>query len=377
MTTATRAFVGPWVRLFALSCCVLAAPTVRAHDGHDHDAAPPAALSGIFPQRLPDGAILLPKASQRQLGVRTALAARSAVARAVELPGLVTRDPNAGGLVQSTIAGRVEPVAGGLPGVGQAVRRGQLLAVVRPTIDPIERSSRAAQLAELRAAQALAARRVARLRELADTVPRKEIEAAESEAASLDGRIQALSGGLAATERLVAPVSGVIASADAIAGQVVDARQVLFEIVDPMRLRVEATGFDPALATDVAGASVNLGGKVVPLEFVGASRVLREQAVPLVFRARDAALAGWSVGQPVPVMVRTRSSLEGVPMPAAALVRSASNESIVWVKAAPERFEPRRIRSQPLDGSRVLVTDGVRPGERVVVEGAPLLNQVR
>ena len=76
-------------------------------------------------------------------------------------------------------------------------------------------------------------------------------------------------------------------------------------------------------------------------------------------------------------MVRTRSSLEGVPMPAAALVRSASNESIVWVKAAPERFEPRRIRSQPLDGSRVLVTDGVRPGERVVVEGAPLLNQVR
>lgn len=367
----------PRLACIFILACILAAPAARAHEGHDHDAPPPTPVSGTSPQRLPDGTIVLPKASQRQLGVRTTVAARSAVPRAVELPGLVARDPNAGGQVQSTIAGRVEPVAGGLPGIGQAVSRGQLLAVVRPTIDPIERSSRAAQLAELQAAQALAAKRVARLRDLADTVPRKEIEAAESEAASLEGRIRALSGGLSATERLVAPVSGVIASADAIAGQVVDAREVLFEIVDPTRLRIEATGFDPAFATDVAGASVTIGGKVVPLEFVGASRVLREQSVPLVFRARDAALAGLSVGQPVPVTVRTRSSLEGVPLPAAVLVRSAANEPIVWVKTAPERFEPRRVRSQPLDGTRTLVTDGVRPGERVVVDGAPLLNQVR
>ena len=37
------------------------------------------------------------------------------------------------------------------------------------------------------------------------------------------------------------PASGVIASANVVAGQVVDARELVFEIVDPSRLRVEAS----------------------------------------------------------------------------------------------------------------------------------------
>ena len=36
---------------------------------------------------------------------------------------------------------------------------------------------------------------------------------------------------------LRAPVSGVIASASVVAGQVVDARELLFEVIDPTRLR--------------------------------------------------------------------------------------------------------------------------------------------
>ena len=366
-------WLAPWLGLSA----------ARAHEGHD-DApaaavrpAPASALPAAGPQRLPDGAIALPKASQRQLGVRTALAVRQATARAVELPGLVAIDPNAGGQVQATVAGRIEPGPGGLPTVGQAVARGQVLAVVRATIDPLARSNRSAQLAELRAAHALATRRAARLRELADTVPRKEIEAADSERASLAGRIGALSGGLDAAERLAAPVAGVVASANAVAGQVVDAREVLFQIVDPTRLRIEASAFDAALAADVDGATVAVGGQAVPLDFVGAGRVLREQAVLLVFRARHAALARLAVGQPVAVTVRTRASAEGAALAAGAIVRNAANEPIAWVKTAPERFEPRRVRAQPLDGARVLVTDGLSGGERVVVEGAPLLNQVR
>ena len=50
---------------------------------------------------------------------------------------------------------------------------------------------------------------------------------------------------------------------------------------------------------------------------------------------------------------------------------------MVWVKTAPERFEARPIRSEPLDGVRVLVTDGLKAGERVVVQGASLIAQIR
>lgn len=354
----------------------LGASPAPAHEGHDHGAEPATPMSGA-PQRLPDGTLLLPKASQRQLAVRTEPVLRGPAARAIELPGRVAIEPAAAGRVQASLAGRLEPGPQGLPTVGQTVARGQVLAIVRPTIDPVERAARDAELAELRAAHALAGQRLARLRSLSDTVPRREIEAVESEAASLAARIAALSQGVAAVERLVAPVSGVIASADAIAGQVVEPRERLFEIVDPARLRIEATGFDPALAAQVGEASILVDGTVVPLGFVGAGRVLREQALPLVFSVRHPAVSALAVGQPLAVTVRLRSSAEGVALPLAAVVRSASNEPIAWVKTAPERFEPRRVRTQPLDAGRVLVTEGLAGGERVVVSGAALLNQVR
>ena len=57
-----------------------------------------------------------------------------------------------------------------------------------------------------------------------------------------------------------APVDGVIASAHAVVGQVLDAREQVFEVVDPARLRIEALAYDPAQAQDVAGASLALPG---------------------------------------------------------------------------------------------------------------------
>jgi len=353
----------------------LAAPAL-AGPGHDHGDAP-AAPGANGPQRLPDGSVFLPKPAQRQLGVRTLATETAELPRSVELNGRVVMDPNAGGQVQPLNAGRIEPGPRGLPHPGQAVRRGEVLAYVRPSAAPIERANQAALLAELRAAQALANQRVARLRELADTVPRKDIEAAESEAQSLAGRIAAVATGIAPREALVAPVSGVIASAHVVAGQVVDARELLFEIVDPARLRIEALAFDTTLATRIGGASLAVGSERVPLTFVGAARSLREQALPLVFRAQGPALAAMALGQPVRVFVQGKDKVQGIPVPAAALMRNPANQTIVWVKTAPERFEPRTVTVAPLDGVSVAVTSGLAPGDRVATQGATLINQVR
>ncbi|MDZ5455693.1 MULTISPECIES: efflux RND transporter periplasmic adaptor subunit [Azohydromonas] len=354
----------------------LAASLARAGDGHDHgDAAP--AINASGPQRLPDGSVFLPKPAQRQMAVRTAVAQAGQLPRALELAGRVQMDPNAGGMVQALVAGRLEPGPRGLPSVGQPVRKGDVLAYVVPSASAIERSNQAAQLAELRAGRDLAAKRLARLKELADTVPRKEIEVAESEVASLGARMAAIGGGLSGRDALLAPVSGVIASANAVSGQVVDARELVFEVVDPSRLRVEALAFDAAVASDVDTAFLMAGGKTVPLTFVGASRSLREQALPLMFRAEGAALSALAVGQPVQVVVQTRSRVQGVPVPADALVKNPSNQSIVWVKAAPERFEPRVVTVQPLDGATLAATTGLKAGDRVVTQGATLVNQVR
>ena len=93
------------------------------------------------------------------------------------------------------------------PSAGQAASKGRVLAYLVPSARQIERSNQAAQLAGLSAGRALAEKRLARLKQLADTIPRKEIEGAESETACLSGRIAAVGAGLSTREALVAPVS--------------------------------------------------------------------------------------------------------------------------------------------------------------------------
>ena len=366
--------------LALLMATVLSAPLpALAGPGHDHGDAPPAP-TGNGPSRQPDGSVFLPKPAQRQLGVRTLVTATGQHAKAFELAGTVVMDPNAGGKVQAVLAGRLEAGPKGLPGVGQAVRKGEVLAYVVPTAGAIERSNQLAQQAELRAARDLAARRVERLTELADTVPRKDIEAAESELHSLTQRLGAVGAGLATRDALVAPVSGVIASANAVAGQVVDARELVFEVVDPSRLRIEALAYDPAQAQSVAGATLAVGGQRVPLRFVGAARSLRDQAQPLQFAGDSSVLgtlAHLAIGQPVRVFVQSTDKVDGVQVPAAALLRNPANQTIVWVKESPERFAPRVVTAVPLDGTSVAVTSGLKPGDRVATQGATLINQVR
>lgn len=359
----------------SLVLAIIAAPA-WAGDGHDHGDAPPAANSN-GPKRLPDGSVFLPKPAQRQIGVRTLPVEAGELPRTIELAGKVVMDPNAGGKVQAMVAGRLEAGPKGFPSMGQSVRKGDVLAYVVPASGQIERANQSAQLAELRAARTLAEKRVTRLRELADTVPKKDIEAAESELASLTERVTAVGGGLSNRDSLIAPVSGLIASSNAVAGQVVDARELVFEVIDPKRLRVEALAYDPELAADVAAASIAVGQERVLLAFVGGARSLREQALPLMFRGEGELLGRLAVGQPLKVFVQSRSKIPGYSVPAASLMKNPSNQTIVWVKTAPERFEPRTVTVEPLDGANVAVTSGIKAGDRVVTRAATLVNQVR
>jgi cobalt-zinc-cadmium efflux system membrane fusion protein len=351
--------------------------TAYAGPEHDHGNESAATIGGDGPKRQPDGSVFLPKPAQRQIGVITTPAVAGELSRAIELSGKVVMDPNAGGRVQPTQAGRIEPGPRGLPGTGFSVRRGDILAYVAPSVGTVERANQLAQLAEMRAARALAEKRVARLRELSDTVPRKDIEVAESEVASLAARIAAIGSGLASREALVAPVSGVIASSHVVSGQVVDARELLFEIVDPTRLRIEALSYDADLVSSIATATLALGTERVPLRFVGSSRILREQALSMTFQAEGAALSRMAVGQPVSVFVQTTRKVAGFSVPAASLMKNPSNQTVVWVKTAPERFAPRVVATEVLDGRSVAVTSGLKAGDRVVTQAATLINQIR
>jgi hypothetical protein len=364
-----------------------AAGQAVAHGDEDHsqDKKPAAAAAqaagavsteAVSAQRLPDGSLFVPKAVQRQLGLRHIIAEVRELAATVELNGKVIADPNAGGRVQATQSGRIEPGPKGLPTLGQKVARGQVLAFLRPTANSIERGNQQAQFAELDAQFAIAERKLARYEQLEGAVPQKEIEAARFELEALKKRRAAVGASVGSAEPLRAPVSGVIGEASVVSGQVVEAKEILFEVIDPSRLAVEALAYDAALVEGIAQASAPLPGGALELQFIGGGRQLREQAIPLLFRviSQNAPVA---VGQPLKVIARTLRKTKGVGVPQAALVRNGAGEMVVWAHAGAERFTPRKILFQSLDATTAVLTSGIQNGERIVTDGAGLLAQVR
>ena len=208
-------------------------------------------------------------------------------------------------------------------------------------------------------------------------VPPIRIDEAKGEIAALRQKRKQLVPTLADREEIRAPISGVISTANVVAGQSVDAREVMFEIVDPARFWVEAVAHDASVATKLTKAFAVAGtGESIPLAFAGAGLLLKQQAAPLTFQVTHAE-PNLSIGQPVTVILQSTVELKGIVLPASSVVRAASGLSIVWVKSEAERFEPQTVRYEPLDGQRVVVLAGLKPDQRVVTEGATLLNQIR
>ena len=375
---------------FSLAALLATSAATFAHEGEEHSndkKGPGMASRGPAPgdagtgntsaRRLADGGVFMPKATQRQLGIRTTAARLDELPRSIELNGRIVSDPNAGGRVQASQSGRIEPGPHGLATLGQRVKKGDVLAYIKPVANAIELGNQRAQLAEITSQHALAGKKVTRLEALEGSVPQKEIDAARAEFASLAERKTAVGASLNQREALVAPASGVVSAASAVSGQVVEAREVLFEIVDPQRLMAEALAYDPAILADIAGASAVLPhGAALPLTFVGGAQQLREQALPLVFRIKPP-LPPLAVGQPLKVVVQTRRTLKGVAVPLAALTLSGAGDTVAWVHAGAETFVAKRVRFQALDGATAAVIEGIAAGDRVVTAGAAALAQVR
>ena len=360
-------------------CAALLTTAAQAHEGHEASPVPQGeSLSGDTPRRLADGSVFLPKPSQRLLTIRSQVAVEGQGHRAVSLVGRIISDPNRSGIVQSITGGRVQPPAGGLPRLGQTVKQGDILAAVVPALPLADQSTLAEKQRELEGAVLLARQRLARLNRLGGNVtPRSNIEDTELEIANLEHRLTSLRQVKLQPETLTSPIDGVISVSRILAGQVVASQDILFQIVDPASLWVEALVFDQLdPGAIVEATAIAQDATSMRLSYRGRGRALQAQAVQIQF-AIDAPPANAVIGQPVTVIARQAQSVKGMLLPRDAIVRGSAGETMLWHHIDPERFVARQVRVEPFDGDRILVTGGISPKDRIVVHGAELLGQVR
>jgi membrane fusion protein, heavy metal efflux system len=356
----------------------LVVPAARAHEGDDHAAlarTPPGERD--LAKRLADGSLFVPKPTQRLLAVRTDVTASAVHHRTIELPGRIIPDPNASGYVQASVGGRLSAPEAGFPRLGTRVNKGDVLAYVTPPVQTVDVSDMRQRQGELDQQISLVERRIIRFEPLAQkgVVTQVQLDEARIELQGLKDRRSALDRIRAEPEALAAPVSGVIAEINAVAGQMAQPSALLFQIMEPARLWVEALSFDTLTGDQTAIAKTSTG-RVLPLGYQGAGFADRNQAVPVHFRI-DANTTGLRAGQFVTVLSGTQEQKEGIAVPRASVVRSQNGQDLVFEHSSAERFEPRSVRVEPLDGERVLVVSGLKPGVRIVTQGAELLDQVR
>jgi hypothetical protein len=84
-----------------------------------------------------------------------------------------------------------------------------------------------------------------------------------------------------------------------------------------------------------------------------------------------------NVGTPVTVTGHSGKPVTGIILPRAAIAQAPNGQMVVFSQKEPEVFEPKPVRFEPFDAGTVLVLAGVARGDKVVVQGAQLVNQVR
>jgi cobalt-zinc-cadmium efflux system membrane fusion protein len=330
--------------------------------------------------------------------LKLALAEEAEMAPQIRAVGRVVPVPSKRAIVAPPVSGIIQ--SGTMPRVGQQVALGQSLATLVQTPTAAE----AAQIrietmrvdAERRRLAQAQIEALARLEEATHDAGRarrlyekkaysqKALEvdeldekAKEAQLAAIEEQLKALQAppASATTYEIHAPIAGTIVSVSKAAGEQVAAGEALVEIVALDTVWVEAPIFEKDLGQINRGSEVRFTTTAFPnKEFRG--RLININAV--VDEHTRAATAVFEVNNASGELragMQANVRLDGGAKTAVLLVPKESvldneGQKIVYVLRSGEEFERRDVVTGDEYGSKVAIVAGVKPGDRVVTQGA-------
>lgn len=321
-----------------------------------------------------EGGIAFLKEQQWQIPFQVAAAQEREVRRSLTAPGEIIAPDGALVLVSAPVSG-IAPAAANraAPSMGQAVRAGDVLAILTPSAEAGGYARIVGELERLEREAARAERLFA-----VGAIPEKRRVEAQHDLEVARAEMEAVGGGAEGDEyRLVlrAPISGVVAERTFSPGGRVEAGEPLFTIVDPRTvwLRVQ---LPPGAAASVgAAAPVSFTAEGLDSAFetsalisVGSVLESATRTVPSIFSVQnpDGAL---KVGQFASAVVPVGGGVLGVAVPLEAIIDD-NGTSVAYVQISGETFQRRILLLGESDAAYAQVLQGIEPGEMVVTEGA-------
>ena len=299
--------------------------------------------------------------------VQTASATQAGAAEIITLYGVA----DAGQAGQFTLSSPAESVIATINAqVGTSVRKGQIVAVLRPSagsgLDRVKAASDART-----ANDALARARRLRADGLMSDADVNSAGASATAANATLASLNSRQGGLT----LVAPVSGTVSMVGGSPGTLVAAGAPVaqMQLAGDLRARF---GIDPALARRLArGTSIRilpsgaLAAFTVPID--GIDRSADPQTRLASLYARLPASAGVGHGESLRGDIKMVGAIAAVTIPYAALLDDGGQPYVFVIEKGIARRRDVVIATEGEDG--VALTRGVNPGEQVVTAGGTAL----
>lgn len=339
------------------------------------------AMKAAAPPRIQaDGTITLGEADRAALDLVVEEAREEALPRISVRYGKARARLGDEVLVVSPVVARVQ--AAPAVALGAEVQAGAAIVELVPLLAAADRVALGVQGADLQgqievARRDLVQREAARDRSaalaasgLASAAVREEAELAASSArARLDAleRARAINRrGDGAALTLRAPADGAVVSLEAQVGALVREGEVVARI-----RRSAALWVDVAMQPDEPvgeGYEIVVAGARVKAHLLARGAVVGDDGARQDRLELDAELPALLPGATVAVQV-ARELVTGIVVPEAALVAGAQGD-LVYLEIAPGSFAPRAVQIAARSGGRARLASGLRPRERVVVQGA-------
>ncbi len=350
-----------------------------------------------------EGGIGFTKEQQWKVDFATTEVVTRALRPAVAATGMLRARPDGEALLTAPAPGQLHP-AGKFPQLGQAVKKGEILAYLAPRLGgEIDFASLQAAGSKAKVELEQAERERARMESLFkdEAIPEKRLFAARAAEATAraehDAARQRLgqyggaggNGGNAGGIPIRAPVTGTVVDVRVSPGAFAAEGSLLFHIADRralwLELRVPESEAVRLTAPDGASFRVDgidqtfdiVAGKNGRLIAIGGAVDAVMRTVPVVFEfaqsdVADALDARLRIGMAVKAQVFSGDAREAVAIPASAVL-DESGATTVFVMTGGESFERRPVRLGRRDGDWVEVVEGLAPGQRVVSRGAYLV----
>jgi len=343
----------------------------EAHESRAETANP--ARPGVVPPEHeestdPRAPVEIDTRRQQLLGVRLAAAQQTTLSRSIHVPGIVRFDESRWTDITLRLEGYVRDLY--VDRTGQAVRRGQpLFAVYSPDL--------ASALAEYRLAvqsrTALNASASAAAKEQAGQL----VEAARLRLARwqvTDDQIDAAPAPGEAHTVFRSPVSGIVMEKTIVKGMRVMPGDVLYRIVDPSIVWVEASVYEPDLGVVHIGQRGTMTFQTYPEEALNArvtyvAPTLDAQTRTAIVRFEIANPGGRLKAGMFASLDLTVPLGRGLVVPSDAVLDSGRRR-LVFVSEGNGYFEPREVTVGHVVDGRTQIVRGLAEGERVAESAA-------